>query len=100
MPTVETKKINLEITEHERECREKNDLRYMTKVFFTGAAITIVLSFLAGATYYLTNESAQNQRIYKVEVTTSEFYIMTEKYYKETIAAIKESKSGTDINQH
>ena len=84
----ETKRINVEIEHHEKECDEKNKLRYMSRAVFTGSAITIVMSFIAGVACYYTTEAKQNERMSIAEQKIKYFEDLNDRQYKQILSRL------------
>lgn len=56
------------IKKHHTDCADNNDLKYMSKIFFAGSALTLFLTLCAGIAVYYKAEAAQDTRTTKIEV--------------------------------
>lgn len=99
----DTKKISVEIDHHEKECDEKNKLRFMSKVTFTNAALSFVLAIIAAISAYFAVEAAQNERMVRIEQKISIFESINTTQYNDIISRLdkltrKKNGVDTDIN--
>ena len=58
------------IAEHEKDCHEKNDLRYMGRAIFSWSMLALVLAAIGALAAYYKAEAAQSERIAVIEQTT------------------------------
>jgi len=84
----ETKKINVEIEHHEKECDEKNRLRFMSKVVFTNAALSLVLVIIAAISAYFAVEAAQNEKMVRMEQKMSIYESINTTQYSDIVSRL------------